>query len=332
MDGSAETRPLQRWCASLPEIDEADLEPSLRPTLRRRVMGLRARAALGVLAMIGSVALAVHAGQTATAGAPLALAWWLVAGLSLFGLVPLLALATAQRIGLRRALERDLTRSRVLVFGGQVGDLDGQDRTLRRLVSLGHLRPHLPRDQSIELLPASRLVVRINGRAVPLRHRVHVAELAPVLAHAMRSPLPRELIEIERDGGLDLARRGLSPAEHAELQRYGAAFRRRYWITVGVGSALSLAIGVTFAKLFALQGLLFFLPPVALMALGGVLGHMLWLRLAHRVEHDCELRWVISVRDPGDADGEAPRLEVLPVSQLVWTEGSRPAAWRLSWR
>ncbi len=332
MDGEHDAKPLQRWCASLPQVDEAPLEPALRPALRRRLTGLRVRSVLGVLGMLGALALAYVASQTALGGAELAVAWWLVASLSLFGLVPLLGLATAQRIWLRRALQRDLARSRVAVFGGQLGDLDGQDRTLRRLVSLGHLRPHLPRDQSIELLPTSRVVVRVNGRPVPLRHRVHVAELAPVLAHAMRSPLPRELVEIERDGGLDLARRGLSAAEHAELQRYGAAFRRRYWITIGVASALALAIGVTFSKLFALEGLVFFGPLVVLMGLGAALGHLLWLRLAHRVEHDCELRWVISVSEPGDEHGEAPRLEVLPVSQLVWTEGSRPASWRLSWR
>ena len=53
------------------------------------------------------------------------------------------------------------------------------------------------------------------------------------------------------------------------------------------------------------------------------------MRTASRLRADAELRWLVTVTDRDAPEGAAPRLEMLPVSRLAWTEHARPAPWRL---
>jgi hypothetical protein len=79
-----------------------------------------------------------------------------------------------------------------------------------------------------------------------------------------------------------------------------------------------------------------------LYALAGIayFGYARRIAAAKKLESDRELRWVVTVddvhRDAAEPDGSttpiaanAPRLEVLPISHLAWTENASPAAWRL---
>ena len=54
------------------------------------------------------------------------------------------------------------------------------------------------------------------------------------------------------------------------------------------------------------------------------------LRAARRLRQDAGFQWLVSVdeADPRSPD-TVPRMEVLPVSRLLWTEDGRPAAWRM---
>ena len=54
------------------------------------------------------------------------------------------------------------------------------------------------------------------------------------------------------------------------------------------------------------------------------------LRAAGRLHQDAGFQWLVSVDDADPKTPDCvPRMEVLPVSRLLWTEDGRPAAWRM---
>jgi hypothetical protein len=59
-------------------------------------------------------------------------------------------------------------------------------------------------------------------------------------------------------------------------------------------------------------------------------GHVRRELAARKLEHDRRLRWVVTVHQDADPGRDPPSLEVLPISQLAWTERAAPAGWRLS--
>lgn len=182
----------------------------------------------------------------------------------------------------------------------------------------------------IEVLPTSGLVVRVDGRRSVWRP-AHVARIAPTLPHALRVGLPRDLAATAADPRLKLERRSLSPQERRELIDHAQRLRRRW----GPVAVVSLAVaGViawhvtraqTLADAFDVVSLLWYA-----LAIVAWTSYVRRLRAAHKLTCDERLRWVVTV---GGADASAdttpPRLEVLPVSQLAWTEHARPAGWRV---
>jgi hypothetical protein len=133
-----------------------------------------------------------------------------------------------------------------------------------------------------------------------------------------------------------LKRRSLSPAERGELARHIDTLRRRYWppivATVGVAALVGVRVWAEGpeADLFGAGSLLWY--AVAVLT---YLAYLRRLRAAQRLHWDRELRWVVTVHDrakleSSDGAGLAPKLEMLPISQLAWTENARPAAWRTS--
>ncbi len=198
-------------------------------------------------------------------------------------------------------------------------------RVLRRRGDLDdHGGPH-----TVDILPSSGLVLRVDGRAPRRPLLASVARIAPAAPHALRIALPPDLAAVSSPT-VQLQRRSLTPAESEELSRHAATMRRppfAVWLAGVSGLALaaaSLAISQTTLQLVSTAG------PALLLLAAALAHHLRRMRAATRLLEDQSLRWLVTVsdRDPHRADA-APRLEMLPVSQLAWSEHADPAPWRV---
>jgi hypothetical protein len=296
---------------------------------------LRARGWWRRLALVGAgvLVLALVGDQWVPA---LAQPPWLVAemlvGTTVLGLSRL-GLGCAHRIRMLRRVPRiraDLAAGVVERFEaaappGPLGDV------LARLREAGRLEPHAV--VRLEMLPRSGVVMRLGGRRVERWETAHVADVAPAQPHALRVELPREVAPAEPDPRMCLKRRSLTPQERAELQRHIARLRRRWWpvaaLTVAVVGLVAWDLyTATPHEVLPLDGAT--LGWLAMLALVYV-GHVRRELAARKLEHDRRLRWVVTVhQDAADPGRDPPSLEVLPISQLAWTEQAAPAGWRLS--
>lgn len=259
--------------------------------------------------------------------------------------VAMLVLGNAYTLALARDQARVLRGTRVLLEDAQAGwvdrfegavESDVDDPAVQRLVGRGYLMRGELNVQRLEILPGSSLIIRANGRPVEHWARAHVAEIAPPRLFAMRIELPRELMRVENDPSVTLKRRSLSPAERGELARHIDSLRRRYWppivVTVGIAAVIGVRLWAEGPRtdLFGTGSLLWYG-----LALLTYLAYVRRIRAARRLHWDRELRWVVTVHDratlaSSEGAGVAPKLEMLPISQLAWTENARPAAWRTS--
>jgi hypothetical protein len=261
---------------------------------------------------------------------------WLVAeilvGATVLGLSRL-GLGLAHRVRMLRRMPRiraDLAAGVVARFEaatprGPLGDV------LARLRHAGRLERHTV--MRLEVLPCSGVVMRLGGRRVERWETAHMVDVAPAQPHALRVELPREVAPVEPDPRVCLKRRSLTPQERAELQRHIARLRRRWWpvaaLTVAVVGLVAWDLHTTTPHdALPLDGAT--LGWLAMLVLVYV-GHVRRELAARKLEHDRRLRWVVTVhQDAADPRRDPPSLEVLPISQLAWTEQAAPAGWRLS--
>ncbi len=266
----------------------------LRPQLVPRPQGLDAAVIVGMILL--GLSFVVHAGATR----------WIV-------------------IRRRRAIAADLEAGIVDRYAGAT---TAQPPTaLRRL--LPDVTPQT--ETRIEVLPTSGLVVRVDGRRGVQWRPAHLARIAPTQPHALRVGLPRDLAATAGDPRLKLERRSLSPLERQELIDHARRLRRRWGPVAVVTLAVLGVVGwhavqaQTLADAFDVVSLLWYA-----LAIVAWTSYVRRLRAAHKLTCDERLRWVVTV---GGADASEattpPRLEVLPVSQLAWTEHARPAGWRV---
>jgi hypothetical protein len=244
----------------------------------------------------------------------------MVLGTSFLAVVLVGKVATWRRRG---AIEADLQRGIVERYAGPA-----TSPALRRLAAIAPGDPDFVR---LDVLPAAQVVVRVNGRRLERWSPAHVATIAPARPHALRVGLPAELVPQSNDGRFTLERRSLSPEEREELGEHAARLRRRrgpvaaITIAVAAVSAWQLHGASSWRDAFDVVTLAWYV----LLVLAWV-GYARRLRAAHKLNCDEKLRWVVTVRDAGDRTaGAPPKLEVLPVSQLAWTEHARPAGWRV---
>ena len=183
----------------------------------------------------------------------------------------------------------------------------------------------------IDVLPSSGLVVRVDGRRSVQWRPAHLARIAPTQPHAMRVGLPRDLAATAADPRLKLERRSLSPQERQELIDHARRLRRRWGPVAVVTFAVLGVVGwhavqaQTLADAFDVVSLLWYA-----LAIVAWTSYVRRLRAAHKLTCDERLRWVVTVGGADASDATTPpRLEVLPVSQLAWTEHARPAGWRV---
>lgn len=201
--------------------------------------------------------------------------------------------------------------------------------------------PPPARTVRLEVLPRAQLVVRIDGAWTRRWQLAHVAEIAAARPHAYRTALPNGVVRIAPDARLRLERRSLSPEERAELTDHVRRLRRAAWPALAATLAVVAVLGVRMSFEPDWRNLV---DAVALgwYALAGIayFGYARRIAAARKLESDRELRWVVTVddvhRDAAEEAGaatpiaaNAPRLEVLPISHLAWTENASPAAWRL---
>lgn len=250
----------------------------------------------------------------------------LVVGTTVLGL-SFLGLGLARRVrllSLSSRIRADLGRGEVECFEGSTpNELGGSDLTSLRA------RAH----ERLEVLPRSGLVIRTEGRRPRRWSTVHMVEVAPTQPHALRVALPRGVAPASSEPGLSLRRRSLTPVERAELARHITQLRRRWWplaaLTLVVVGLVAWDVRTAAPhEAFPLGGAS--LGWLALLVVVYI-GYGRRVLAARKLEHDRSLRWVVTVhQDTADPQHDPPTLEVLPISQLAWTERTSPAGWRLS--
>jgi hypothetical protein len=211
----------------------------------------------------------------------------------------------------------------------------GTDGSIRALVRGGQLDPFSTRDQTVDILPRSGLILRANGRAIPTWMTANVVEVAPPRPFAMQVALPEGLNQAKEEPSVRLLRRSLSPSERHELERHIRNLKRQWWLP-----ALATFSVASFLILRSINAL----EPAPLNDAGAMLVYILAalvyfsyfrrIQAAHKLDWDRKLRWVVTVHDcekEGSTSSQKtppPKMEILPVSRLAWTEGTKPADWR----
>jgi len=240
-------------------------------------------------------------------------------------------LATAVKL---RRVREDLREGTADCFEGMASPLARELEQLRRR---GH-PPNAGEALRLDVLPRSGLVVCVHGKRCKPWISAHLASVAVGQPHALRAGLPEGVAPTGAAGRLSLQRRSLSAEERAELDRHIERLRRNPWAaiaaTIGLVAAASWQLhhGPAVEGWGALRRL--FDPMMVgwyALALLTVVGYARRAIAARKLDDDRRLRWVVTVDDQESAGAlRAARLEVLPVSQLAWTENATPASWRTS--
>ncbi|MBC8073423.1 MAG: hypothetical protein IAG13_34200, partial [Deltaproteobacteria bacterium] len=195
---------------------------------------------------------------------------------------------------------------------------------------LGRVAPN--RNVRLEVLPRAQLVVGVDDAWTASWQLAHVAEIAATQPHAYRTALPAGVVAVVPDARIELRRRSLTPDERAEISDHVRRLRRAAWPALAATVAVVVVLGMRMSMTADWHNLV---DAVALgwytLAAIAYFGYARRIAAARKLESDRDLRWVVTVEDPQRAPerNDAPRLEVLPVSHLAWTENASPAAWRL---
>ncbi len=230
---------------------------------------------------------------------------------------------------LRRRMEiaDDLRGDTAERCAGRLRDL-GDARTFRVLQRRGDVLVAGQRHE-VDLLPRSGFVLRVDGRPPSRPLLAPVASVAPSAPHAMRVALPADLSAIASPT-VELQRRSLTPAELDELARHATSMRRPPWHLFVLAPA-TIAASVWQWHYTGSDEPWLGLAAVAVYVLAGAAGfqYAQRLRTSRRLRDDADLRWLVTVTERDAPRAGAPRLEMLPVSRLAWTEHASPAPWRL---
>jgi hypothetical protein len=308
----------------------------------RRRWGLLAGAVIGCwIALL--LAMGVGAAVEDAEGA----ARLMLAGVTLLLLVGAIAVFLAARhfLAESRALARDARRGSVQQFQGTLPTEAGDDPRLRSLFEAGLVKRDPEAVQSFEILPHSGILWQANGA----RPRRWISFLPPEPVEVAETPAFAAMAAewAEPLGGDEtparVGQRDLSPDEVRELrQQTRRALRVRlvwiipynlwFWIVIG----LALRQG----HLPRASGWSFWHDFVSFLLLGGIaiagdVALARSFREAGRHARDARIGRVVILRSPlmpADGPEAAPpacvTLELLPVSEAVWTVDGEPAGWR----
>lgn len=278
------------------------------------VVGVLAVAALGLIPHALPDALPAHPAVIATVAVHM-----LAVGGSFLVVRGIEAIRVVAR---RRRLLADLGQGTVTRCEGRLSTLR-YSTALRRLARRGDIDDH-GGVHGIEVLPRSGFVVSVDGQRPSRTTIAFTTQVASPAPFAFRTSLPDGLDAPTPD----LKRRSLTPAEADELSRHAAALRRPSRLALVV-APLTVAAATWHVLMGGADRPLATAACMGLYALATLaLFHELRrIRAGRKLRADLELRWLVTV-EPAQ-ESQAPKLEVLAISQLAWSENATPAGWRV---
>jgi hypothetical protein len=328
------------WSWGVPLTGERALEAAERATLSgwaRRMQGLTALSWLALGALGAAFAVAADRANPASALQQDTLAVWMI--LLIAGCLPLAMILTRRWVRRSVALWRDIRHGAVRCYSGPFDErFPGNDAAVRKLVQ-GDLLPVLPkRNWSIEVLPNSRRVWQIDGKAVPAWIEAPPAQLAQTPAFSAIAAEWLQPVGRTPDGEVLGGRRDLSEAERQELTRHGARAWRRplpWAVAMTAWLALPLLLLASQRRLGNDADMIRFI------FIAAFTGAADWLLIkgaliARKLARDRRLGHVVILRlspaatrkdDAKNDDDDGP-VEILPASGFIWTQSGQPAHWR----
>lgn len=319
------------WCFGLRNEGTRPLTQEERQALSSRVLfsaalGGAALAALFLALAAPLVLLLVAPAPLYTEHGTLAVILWAV--------VISLAAAWAKTRILRTAqLNKDAAAGMVLVFQGPLADMP-EDRTYRALLRQALLILAANAVQTIEVLPHSNAIWRINGKPPRGWLEAPVVQVAQVPAFAALAAEWVQAGEIDLGRPALSGRRDLTAAEVQEIRRRADAMIHKRLGPAVLFTATALAVLWTYnGRIPASVSLPF--AWIAAIASFSILVLALAAATAIQYRRDAALgrvlivRFVISTDAAEGAKEElTPPMEVLPFSRAPWTEDGLPARWR----
>jgi hypothetical protein len=215
-------------------------------------------------------------------------------------------------------VELDLAEGRVMCFGGPVPNAEDPDD------------PASPTELKIEILPRSRFVHRVNAEISPNWEtaRVHAVSVARVE--------PSDIVFSDRAAKLQRVdeshtyrERALTPAEAAELKEIRTRLGRRA-VADAVGAALFAAILVRLVESILHWRQSPELSRAGWIAVGIIVVLRVWRAAAtwRALGADLRTAGVLLAWPRGASHEDPPSAEILPHSELVWTQHGEAPEWR----
>lgn len=328
------------WCVGLPLIGQRPFEPEEQEYLQRLAQRLRW---YGIMAVLSYPLLVCCFGVIewiATSSIAQAKEAMMISGLLLLVVcLPMQLLAIRDAFGRRKALLGDLRCGFVKQFAGMMAPDVGTEATLIKLRQARIVPRTGTGHWSLELLPASRRMWRVQEQRVKPWIIANVVEVAQTPEMAGIAAQWLQPVTRNDDETLLGGRRALSQAERDELLRYArhawtrplpGAIGFTLWAGVRISSLLlhpllNTGINWIFFTLFVFFTLLM---DVAL---------VMQVLLSRKLRQDAQAGHVIivgveknapSVSRVTPADTVPMIREVLPHSKREWTQEGRPAVWR----
>ena len=171
-----------------------------------------------------------------------------------------------------------------------------------------------PGGERLSCLARSGKVIYGQGENIPVAQYIHVRETG---TPGPATHLPSRLDEIH---GQTVSRRALSPSELEEIRGFGGIPVAE--LVLGPGFLLGSLLNILLEPITRRESV-----PIATLVIGAIVSVYLlfhWRSLALRFafRRDMKTGYVFEVDHRGN------KIEVLPSSKLVWSDGSGPAAWR----
>jgi hypothetical protein len=225
---------------------------------------------------------------------------------------------------------------------------DPTDVALRNLGKARLLYSEVPGMATVELFPHVDEVFAVNGAVVKKILKVTLTTAAARPTDAVVLDIPKAWLTQETEWQLE--RRRPSDEERKELAQY-AKLPLRYWVrTIAFGILMIPGFGYLLAYIAyflsqnwypghahapdpldaALRAALL-APVIAVVVTGN--GIRRNVRVARLVRQDVEFGWIFMISPPAgdnaqDDRGPINMVERLPISNLIWTIGGKPAGWR----
>lgn len=343
-----ERRETLTWCAGLPFVEDRLLRPDERDGISQMAWRLlwQGLASIVMPLFLAPLFMATFGYGCAHGSSPLLDGIFVtLAILSVFLLLLALAAPFASNGWLQRSqsLFGDLRRGYVRKFTGPLNAAIAKDQTIRQLLEYSILDRNAAQRLSLEALPISRRLWRVNGAECRRWFTASWVEVAKLPFQTLLGSLPADISALP-------GARKLSCIEQKELLRHG----RGYWL-----KPLLPAVAFTFWAGLILFGMLLGPLPtgkvwwdfvdvaITAIAFDIVLAH--GIRGAWKLRQDAhgtsvEVHLASSQRCRGYFRGRATpgvlfgsrRLrrdavawfEILPVSGRQWTQDGQPSVWR----